>query len=282
MKTIKLLSLAFATVLAFSANAQIKSPQPSPVAKVEQKVGLTDFTVEYARPGKKDRAIFGELVPFDKMWRTGANASTKVEISDNIKINGAELKAGKYALYTIPGKEEWTIIFHNNLTYWGIGDYKEDEDALRIKVKPTTTTNIVESFTIDFGSFTTTGANLLLSWDNVSVVIPIETDAKAQIEKQIKEVLVDGPSAGSYASGARYYIENDMDNDQALVWITKAIEKRADAFWYVHDKAKLLAKMGNKKEAIAAANKSIEVAKTSKNGDYGYIERNEKLIESLK
>lgn len=282
MKKTKLIALAIVASFAFSANAQIESPQPSPLGEVEQKIGLTDIEVEYSRPGKKGREIFGKLVPYGKMWRTGANASTKIELSDDIKINGKELKKGKYALYTIPGESEWTIIFHNNLSYWGVGDYKQEEDALRITAKPTKIDATVETFTIEFGYFTTTGGKLMLMWGNTLVAMDIETNAMEQVEAQIKKTLVDGPSAGSYAAGADFYLEKGASLDQALTWINKAIDKKPEAFWYIHKKAAILAKMGKKKEAIAAANKSIEVAKANKGGDYGYVAKNEAFIKGLK
>ncbi len=282
MKKTKLIALAIVASFAFSANAQIESPQPSPLGEVEQKIGLTDIEVEYSRPGKKGREIFGKLVPYGKMWRTGANASTKIKISDDIKINGKELKKGKYALYTIPGEGEWTIIFHNNLTYWGVGDYKEEEDALRITVKPTKIDATVETLTFEFGHFTTTGGKLMLMWDNTVVSMDIETNAMEQVEAQIKKTLVDGPGAGSYAAGADFYLEKGENLDQALTWINKALDKKPEAFWYIHKKAQILAKLGKKKEAIAAANKSIEVAKANKGGDYGYVAKNEAFIKGLK
>lgn len=282
MKKTKLLVLALASTFALSVKAQIKSPQPSPTAEIEQTIGLTNVEIEYSRPGKKGREIFGKLVPYGEIWRTGANASTKIKISDDIKVNGKELKKGEYALYTIPGESEWTIIFHNNLSHWGVGEYKEEEDALRITAKPSKFGVTVETFTIEFGNFTTTSGKLMLMWENTLVTIDIETNAMEQVEAQIKSVLLDGPSAGSYAAGADFYLEKGENLEQALTWIDKAIEQRSDAFWYIHKKANILAKMGKKKEAIATANKSIEVAKASENGDYGYVAKNEELIKSLK
>jgi len=282
MKKTKLIALALVSTFAFSVNAQIESPQPSPLGEVEQKIGLTDIEIEYSRPGKKDREIFGKLVPYGKIWRTGANASTKIEISDDIKINGKELKKGKYALYTIPGESEWTIIFHKNLSYWGVGDYKEAEDALRITAKPTKLGVTVETLTFAFSNFTTSGGKLMLMWDNTMVAMDIETNAMEQVEAQIKKVLVDGPGAGAYAAGADFYLEKGENLEQALTWINKGIEKRPKAFWYIHKKAQILAKMGKKKEAIAAANKSIEIAKANEGGDYGYVAKNEEFIKGLK
>lgn len=282
MKKTKLIALALASTFAFSLNAQIETPQPSPIGEVEQKIGLTEIEIEYSRPGKKGREIFGKLVPYGKMWRTGANASTKFETSDDIKINGKELKKGKYALYTIPGENEWTIIFHKNLKHWGIGDYKEEEDALRITAKATKIDATIETLTFEFGHFTTSGGKLMLMWENTVVTMDIETNAMEQVEAQIKKTLVEGPDAGAYAAGAGFYLDKGENLEQALTWINKAVEKRPKAFWYIHKKAEILAKMGKKKEAIAAANKSIEVAKANEGGDYGYVAKNEEFIKSLK
>lgn len=282
MKKIKILALALATTVTFAATAQIKAPKPSPLGEVEVMVGLTEIEVEYSRPGKKDREIFGKLVPYGEIWRTGANASTKFKTDKDITINGKELKKGEYALYTIPGESEWTIIFHNNTSYWGVGDYKEEEDALRVTAKPTAIKETIETFTIEFGYFSNSGAKMMIMWDNTLVSVDIDTKLDEQMEAQIKDVLLGGPSAGDYAAGARYYMEKGENLEQALTWMDKAIEKRPEAFWLIHNKAELLAKMGKKKEAIAAANKSIEVAKASKDGDYGYIKKNEEFIKGLK
>jgi tetratricopeptide (TPR) repeat protein len=282
MKKIKILALVLTTTISISAIAQIKAPQPSPTAEIEQMVGLTEIEIEYSRPGKKDREIFGKLVPYGEIWRTGANASTKFKTDKDITVNGKELKKGEYALYTIPGESEWTIIFHNNTSYWGVGDYKQDEDALRVTAKPTTINETIETFSIGFGHFTNSGAKMMLMWDKTIVLLDIETGTDKQMAEQIKAVLVDGPGAGDFAAGARYYMEKGENMEQALTWMNKAIEKRPTAFWYVHDKAQLLAKMGKKKEAIEAANKSIELAKANKDGDYGYVAKNEEFIKGLK
>lgn len=282
MKKIQVLAVAIATTFAMTATAQIEAPQPSPLGEVEAMVGLTEIEVEYSRPGMKDREIFGKLVPYGEMWRTGANASTKIKFDKDITVNGKELKAGEYALYTIPGEAEWTIIFHKNLTYWGVGDYKEEEDALRVTAKPAKLTNTVETFTIEFSHFTMSGAKLFLAWENTAVGIDIETKLDEQMQAQIKKTLIDGPSAGDYRAGAMYYMEKGENLDQALTWMSKACELRPDAFWMMMTKAELLAKMGKNKEAKVAANKVIEVAKKSERGDFGYIKKAEEFIAGLK
>ena len=281
MTNTKHLLLAIALVFNTIAFAQLKTPAPSPNATIEQMVGLTQVKIEYSRPGKKDREIFGKLVPYGEMWRTGANASTKIEFDNDIVIGGKEIPAGKYALYTIPGELEWTIIIHKNLDNWGVGEYKEADDAVRFKVKPTKLNDVVETLTIDFSHLTSDGAYLNISWANTLVAIVLDSKSGEKVEKQIKELLIEGPSAGTYYGAARYYLDNDQDLKQALTWINVAIEKRPEAFWYIHQKANIQAKLGLTKEAIVTANKSIELAKVGEDGDYGYIAKNEELIKKL-
>ena len=270
-------------VLAISvASAQLKTPQPSPTATIKQVVGLVDIEVVYSRPGMTGRKIFGDLQKFGKIWRTGANKATSIEISEDVKIEGKDIKAGKYSLFTIPGETEWTVIINGNTELWGAGGYKETEDIARFTVKPAKLNDAVETFTIDFSDFTNNSAKINLTWENTKVSFTIETETNKAVEKQIKELLVDGPSAGTYFGAARFYLENDKDLNQALTWINKAIEKRPEAFWYIHQKAKIQGKLGDKKEAIKTAKISLEMAKASKDGDFGYIVNNENLIKELK
>lgn len=281
MMNLKTILVAAALVATTSIFAQIESPQPSPTATIKQKVGLTDVEITYSRPGVKDRVIFGDLEKYDVLWRTGANATTKVKFSDAVKVNGTGIPAGEYSLFTIPGKDEWTIVFNKNLTLWGTAGYKEEEDIARFNVKATKLNDKMETFTIDFSDFTFGGAKMYLKWENTMVAFQIETNATEQVEKQIKTQLIDGPSAGSYAAAARFYLENGKDLTQALTWMNKAVEKRPEAFWYVHQQAQILAKMGKNKEAIVAAEKSMKMAKENKDGDFGYVANNEKLIKEL-
>lgn len=281
MKRTKLLLSTIAAAVTFATTAQIDAPQPSPTAEIEQMVGLTEVEIEYSRPGMKDRAIFGNLVPYGEIWRTGANASTKITVGDNVTLGGKEVPAGKYALYTIPGKDSWTVIIYKDLENWGAGGYDQSKDLCRFQVKPTKLNDKVETFTIDFSDFTTNSANVNLSWENTRVSIPMVTPADELVEKQIKQVLIDGPGAGSYYSAAKFYLDKNKDLDQALEWINKAVELRPNAFWYIHVQAKVLAAQGKKKEAIAAANKSMEMAKNNEGGDFGYVKNNEDLIKKI-
>lgn len=282
MNNIKNIFLGVLVLITAAAQAQLTTPQPSPTATINQKLGLTDISVTYSRPGAKDRVVFGELVPFGKVWRTGANKATSVTFSTDVNIGGKDVKAGTYSLFTIPNKTEWTIILNSNTELWGAGKYEEATDVARFTIKPTALSDNVETLTIDFSHLVGPNGNLNLSWENTHVAIAVKTDVNGMIEKQIKEILVDGPSAGTYYNAARFYLENDKDLNQALTWMNAAIEKRADAFWYVHYKAKIQAKLGKTKEAIATAEKSLTMAKENEDGDYGYIANNEKLIAELK
>ena len=195
MNTIKSILFAAGIIATTVLSAQLKIPQPSPKGTIKQTIGLSEVTVVYSRPGMKERKIFGELVTLGEIWRTGANAATTIEISNDVKIGGKDVPAGKYALYTIPRETEWTIIIHKNTTNWGTGDYKEEEDLVRFTAKSSKIENAVESFTIDFGSFKSGNATMMLSWENTRVSFPIESNADEAVEKQIKELLIDGPSA---------------------------------------------------------------------------------------
>lgn len=281
MKKLKSIILAAFVVLTLNVNAQIKSPQPSPTATISQKVGLVDIDVTYSRPGMKDRVIFGELVPFGEVWRTGANASTKIKFNEAVNLGGKDIEAGEYSVYTIPGESEWTIIISTSLENWGANNYKIEEDAARFVIKPTKLNDVTESFTMDFGTFTKDGCNLNLSWEKTRITIPIKVNTDEAVMAAIKETILDGPSANDYRTAANYYKDKGKDLEQALAWIDIAISKRTEAFWYVYNKAEILKALGKKKEAIAAATKSMEMAKVYEDGDYGYIKRNEELIAEL-
>ncbi len=282
MNTIKTFLLSLTVLTFFTAQAQLTTPQPSPAASVSQVVGLTDVEVTYSKPGMKDRVVFGELVPFGKIWRTGANKATSVSFSTDVTIGGAEVKAGTYSLFTIPNKEEWTIMLNSETELWGAGDYDAAKEVAKFMIKPSTTKDAYETFTIDFSHLKGANGHMNLRWENTLVAIPIETGAMDAVEKQIKEILVDGPGAGTYYNAARFYLENDKDIDQAIAWINTAIEKRPNAFWYMHQKAKMQAKKGDVKAAIATAEKSMKMASENEAGDYGYVASNEKLIAKLK
>ena len=258
--------------------AQIKTPAPSPTGKISQEVGLIKVDVEYSRPSAKGRKIFGDLVPFGEMWRTGANASTKVTFSDKVQTANISLDKGTYALYTIPGAKEWTIIFYKNTSYGGVPapkDFKEEEVGARFTVPAQSIANKVETFTIEIANLTNTGADLELIWENTKVSVPIVVDTDSKVMADIKSTM-DGPNANAYYTAARYYYEEKKDMKQALDWVTASLEKGGDKFWILRLKANIQAELGMYKDAITTANKSTELAKADGNSDYPLM--NEKSI----
>lgn len=250
--------------------AQIKTPQPSPLGSFSQSVGLIKVDVEYSRPSSKGRKVFGGLVPYGEMWRTGANASTKVTFSDNVQVNYMALDKGTYALYATPGEKEWTIIFYKNTSFWGVPDaksFKEEDVAARFKVPVKNLADKVETFTIGIGNLANDSADLEISWENVKVVVPIKVDTDSKVMADIKSTMA-GPKANDYYSAARYYFEEGKDMKQALEWVNKNLEMAGEKFWVLRLKANIQAKLGQYKDAIATANRSTELAKADGNTDY--------------
>lgn len=280
MKTIFLLFsvLLLSTTLLF---AQLQTPQPSPLSTVSQKVGMTDVTVTYSRPSARDRKVMGELVPYDQLWRTGANQATKVSLSDELSVAGTTVPAGDYALFTTPGKKRWTVIFNKNTEQSGTGSYKEEEDALRVDVPVAATKETYETFTIGFSDVSETKATMYLAWANTKVAIPLEdANVDQKVMVQIDEQMADaGDDAGLYYQAANYYFAMDKDLPQAQEWIDKAVSLDDSKFWVLHLQAKIHAKAKDYKEARAAAEKSMKLAQESDNQDY--VKLNEKLLESM-
>jgi len=265
-----------AIALCVPAFAQITVPQPSPLSTVEQKVGLTDVSITYSRPSMKGRVIFGELVQYGSMWRLGANASTKIEFSDAVKIAGQDVPAGKYALYAIPGKDKWTMILHKNLTYWGTGgkDYTTDEDQLRFDVIPSKYPVAIETMTFNFANITTDGCWIELLWENTQVKFELKTEVDEVVMAEIEQKMK-GVSASTYYQAARYYLDNDKDMNQALEWINKSLETN-ERFWMLRQKSLILSKLERYDEAIEVAKKSKELALKAENQDY--VRMNDKSI----
>ena len=278
MKKILLLSAIFCYSF---ISGQIKTPQPSPTATITQKVGVSDISVEYSRPGAKGREIFGGLVSYGKMWRTGANKATKITFNENCVFGGAKVKKGSYSLFTIPGEKEWTVVLNKNTELWGVGEYDEENQVCSIVAKAINTKDFTETFTIDFGTFQSFSAIMSLKWANTKIDIKIESLEAKKLEKQYLELLTKGPSANDYYNGAKFFADNTSEYEMALEWINTAVKKRPDAFWMQFHKARILKKMGNNKESISVAEGVIELAREKKD-DYGYIKRSEDLIKSIK
>ncbi len=267
----KIFTLATALMfVVFQSNAQIELPAASPTATFSQKVGLTEVSISYSRPSKKGREIFGGLVPYNELWRTGANSATTIEFGDDVKIKGKDLKAGIYAIFTIPGENEWTVIFSTRPDQGGTGQYKEEEDALRVKVLPIKSSGIVETLSISIQNVTNTSADLQLAWDDVVVNVPVEVEIDERIMASIERGLTIQP--GNYYQAAAYYHDSGKDLNQALEWINKAIasyEKEGqNVFWVYRKKSLIQADLKKYKEAIATAEICKKKAAEAGNGQY--------------
>lgn len=250
-------------------SAQIETPQPSPFQKIEQKVGLTDVTLEYSRPSMKGRIIFGGLVPYDKMWRTGANANTKITFSDDVEIGGKPVKAGTYAIYTKPGSASWEVYFYSDANNWGLPEkWEDDKVAAKVNATAYPMPVDIQTFTMTFDNLKNDEATLGLLWDNTYVGVPIKFATDQMVSKNIERVM-NGPTANDYYAAAVYYLEAGKDINQAKTWIDKAISMNQKApFWQYRQKSLIYAKAGDKKGAIEAAKKSLELAKAAGNDDY--------------
>ena len=261
--------LAFVFLLIAGVSyGQIQTPASSPAAKVEQVVGLTTVTVEYSRPGVKGRDIFSAdgLVPFGKIWRTGANAATKIEFSDDVSINGESLKGGAYAVLTVPTAESWTVNFYSYESS-SFGSYVEKTPDLSVTAEVNKMEMALESFTISLHNITSNSATLNFAWADTWVSLDLGVEVDERVMKNIESVMA-GPSNGDYYAAASYYHSAGKDLNQALEWINKATDVESPRFWQVRRKALILADMGKTKEAIAAAEQSLKLAEAAGNDDY--------------
>jgi hypothetical protein len=274
----KMILAAAAAFILFAADAQLKTPAPSPTQTVKQDFGLSNIELTYSRPGMKGRKIYGDLVPFGNVWRTGANQATVVTFGEEVTIGGKKIPAGKYGLVTIPDKNNWTIILTKQLDVTSPSVYKQDMDVVRVEAKPVKLDNTVESFTMQFANVKPTSVDLQLLWENTAVSLPITTDVETKVMKEIDNLM--NKDNRPYFAAAMYYMDNGKDLNQALAWFDKAVELNPKAFWIHHQRANALAKLGKKDEAKVAANKSIELAKEAKNDDY--VKLNEKLLAEIK
>jgi len=260
---------------------QIDMPQASPSAKIAQKIGLTDVTVSYSRPSMKGRKIFGELVPYGSVWRTGANGATILNFSTDVMIQGNSVPKGQYSLYTIPNKDTWTIILSSNTKLWGAIGYNPKEDILRVQVEPKKTKKKYETFEIGFDNMTDSGADLTMAWDQTSADFHISMDPDPVVMAQIKEYVLDQGTKNPNLlfEASNYYLNTGRDLNKAYEWIQESVENDPK-YWAYHLKAKIEVALGKKTEAIESAKESIELASEAQNPDY--VGLNERLIKSLK
>lgn len=259
------------------ALSQIQTPQASPAAKFEQTVGLTQVIVEYSRPAVRERVIMGDLVPYGAIWRTGANANTKITFSDDIKIGGGTLKAGTYAIYTRPDNLYWDIYFYSKYDNWSIPKkWDESKVAAQLRVNRNSIKPSVENFTISIDEITNDNALLRFTWENTQVSIPFEVPTDKKTMASIEEVMKKNPSWRDYYSAAIYFRESNRNLEKAKKWIAKAIQLDGGKYFVYRQQALILAALNDKKGAINASKKSLDLAK--KDGNQDYIRLNEKAI----
>ncbi len=261
---------------------QLEFPAASPAATLQQRIGLTDVTVAYGRPSMRGRKVFGGLEPYGTVWRTGANMATKVSFSTDVTFGGEAVPAGDYALFSIPGEKEWTLILSTNANQGGAYGYDESTDQARVTVMPERLAAPVETFAIGFESLKPAGATMTLEWESTRVAVPIETNVVEVLVPQIEAAMA-GEGEKPYFSAAMFYYENDLDMEKAAAWIEEGVKARPDAFWMVYRKGLILAKKGDKRGAIAAAEQSMEMAsKASGLIKAEYTRLNEALIARCK
>jgi hypothetical protein len=274
----KLLIAAFAVCTLFTADAQLRTPAPSPTQTIKQDFGLSTVELSYSRPVMKGRKVFGDLVPFGKVWRTGANQATTLTFGEEVIIGGKKIPAGKYGLLSIPDKASWTLIISKQTDVTSPAAYKEDMDVVRVTAETMKTKDNVESFTMQFADVKPTSCALHIMWEGTAVALPITVDVETKVMGQIDQLM--NKDNKPYFNAAMYYMDNGKDLNQALSWFDKAVVMQPDAFWIHHQRANCLAKLGKKAEAKVAAEKSKELAAAAKNDDY--VKLNEKLLADLK
>ena len=267
-------------MIGLAANGQIKTPAASPSAKMEQTVGLTDVTVEYSRPSMKGRAIFGELVSMDKMWRLGANGNTKMTFSTDVKVGGKDLKAGTYGVFAKPMSDAWEIYFYTDSNNSGLPrEWDDAKVAATVKANATKLPITMESFTIMVGNLKNNSADVQIIWENTIASFELMVPTKEMVEKNISQVMA-GPSNRDYYNAAGFYLDEKENLATALEYIEKSISMDYERFWSVRRKALIQAEMGKYKDAIKTAEKSIELAKAAGNSDY--VANNTKSIATWK
>ena len=273
-----LLGLATLTIFSLTQAQVLKTPSPSTSQTVKQEFGLGSIELSYSRPNAKGRTIFGDLVPYGAVWRTGANNATTLNFSDEVIIGGKKIPAGKYGLLTIPGAAEWTVIITKQLDVTSPSAYKQDMDVVRVTVPTTQLPFPIESFMILFEKVNSSSLELMIIWEQTAVSLPIKVDVDAKIMSQIDNLM--NADNRPYFNAAMYYMDNNKDLNKAAEWLDKATVQSPNAYWVWYQKARCLALLGKKAEAMAASKKSLDLAVAGKNPDY--VTLNEKLQASLK
>ncbi|HLO69369.1 MAG TPA: DUF2911 domain-containing protein [Flavipsychrobacter sp.] len=257
----------------------LKLPALSPTSKLTQEFSTSNIEISYSRPSMRGRKIFGELVAFGNVWRTGANSATKVKFGEDVTVGGQAVKAGEYAIYTIPGATEWEIILNKGVGNWGNAGYDKADDVARFKIAPKALDKNVQTFTINIGNITYSTCNIEMMWEKTKIIIPVKANNEERLSASIDKA-INNPNI-PYFQAANYYFETDQNLDKAIVYVDKALEANPKAFWMWSLKARIAQKMGKKDDAINAANKAMEVAKGSA-FEAEYVNNMTKLINSYK
>jgi hypothetical protein len=261
-----------------SAAQGLKLPAASSKQVVTQDLGISQITLTYARPNVSGRQIFGGLEQYGKVWRTGANGATTLSFSGDVIINGKTLPAGTYGLFTIPDKNEWTVILNKNSDQWGAYEYNQSDDVLRFTVKPEKTATKIETFTISFPAVTTSAATLNVAWENTSISFDIKVDQDAEIMASIDQAMQGDKKP--YLAAAQYYFKNDKDLDKALLWADEAVKANPELPYPYYWKAQIQLKKGDKAGAKTAALLGKQAAEKAKSDEY--IRLNNQVLEKAK
>jgi len=279
-----LTGLACGLIFVTASYAQVDFPAPSPACTIKQRIGLTDIEVVYSRPSVKGRNIFGGIVPYGQVWRTGANQATRITFSTDVKLDGNDVPAGTYALFTIPGEDEWTVILSKNASQFGAFQYDAKDDLVRFKVVPVPIDFSLETFTIEFNHLRDESALMNLAWDKTVVPIPIKIELTSKLVPQIEAAMAapGKKSDGFYFQAATFYYNHDQDLNKALTWVNDGLaDNPMIAFEMLHLKAQILAKQGDKAGAIAAAKQSTDLAIKAEGPGNSFVQMNQDLISSL-
>lgn len=276
MKKFMLAALLVGSIM--TSQAQLRTPAPSPLQTIKQDFGLGSIEIAYSRPAMKGRKIFGDLVPYGNVWRTGANSATTLQFSDEVTIGGVKLAPGKYGLLSIPNKDSWTLIISKQTDVTSPSAYKQEMDVVRVNVPVSKTNDRTENFMIQVDNIKPTQCQIELSWDQVKVALTVDTDIDTRIMQQINTAMQG--EKPPYFNAAMYFMDNGKDLNQALSWFEKAATATPTAYWVLHQLANCQAKLGKKAEAKASAQKSRELALAAKNMDY--VKLNDKLLAELK
>ena len=278
MKQMTTIIFCFLFLLASNINAQVKFPSSSPAQTIRQEFGLGTIEISYSRPSAKGRRVFGDLVPYGKLWRTGANKATRLTFSDPVEINGRKLDSGSYALYTIPGEETWEVIINKGIENMGTEGYNESADVMRFKVEPARTKTKTETFTILLENIRPDSCELNLLWEKKSILIPITVNVREKIRAQIDAAMLTDKKP--HWQAAQFYNEYDRNYTRALEHVNKAISGNRTAYWMYLYKAKIQQETGDNAGAMESSKMSLELAKQAKNSDF--VLMNEKLQKALK